>query len=225
MVVVSIGLAHRFRLHSVYNGAIRAKKGVRRSPEIEVEVWTAIGRFQTLMRKACRIASIWRWGCGLALAASLGCAASPERPVQDPSLRRVEVEVLRLTNDYRRSRSLPPLREAETLAALARGHSSDLARRRPKHVDHLGLRSRFERASESFSLISFAENVARMGRERPRPASWVVDSWVASGAHRKHIEGDYDLIGVGVFLREDGYYFFTQIFGGTAKSARTARAD
>jgi uncharacterized protein YkwD len=167
------------------------------------------------------------WGrlCVLALVCALGCASSPEFSAQDSSTRRVEVEVLRLTNAYRLSRSLPPLREAPSLAGLARGHSSDMARRRPRHVDHLGFRNRFEAASESVSLISFAENVARMGRKRPRPATWVVDSWVASAVHRKHIEGDYDLIGVGVFRREDGYYFFTQIFGGTAKTARSARAD
>ena len=171
------------------------------------------------MGAADRIATGWRWVFALALAGAgaFGCASSPEVPVQDPSTRRIELEVLRLTNAYRSSRSLAPLREAPTLALLARGHSSDLARRGPTHVDHLGLRSRFERASESISLTAFSENVARMGRKRPRPANWVVESWVASGVHRKNIEGDYDLVGVGVFLREDGYYFFTQIFGGTAQ--------
>ena len=157
------------------------------------------------------------WVVAFSLAGVLGCTSSPEFPAQDPSTRRIEVEVVRLTNAYRRSRLLPPLREAPSLAVLARGHSDDLARRRPTHVDHLGLRDRFERASESIELISFSENVARMGRKRPRPATWVVDSWVASAPHRKNIEGDYDLVGVGVFRREDGYYFFTQILAGTEK--------
>ena len=168
-----------------------------------------------------RIAAGRRWGWGwvsaLALAGALACVSRPEIPAQDPSTRRIEVEVLRLTNAYRRSRSLPPLREAPSLAQLARGHSSDLARRRPEHVDHLGLRNRFERASESIALISFSENVARMGRKRPQPATWVVDGWAASEVHRENLEGDYDLVGVGVVRREDGNYFFTQIFAGTAK--------
>jgi uncharacterized protein YkwD len=170
-----------------------------------------------------RIVTARGWVSALALACALGCASTPEFPAQDPSTRQVEVEVLRLTNAYRQSRSLPPLREAPALAGLARGHSSDLARRRPKHVDHVGLRNRFERASESVSLISFAENVARMGRKLPQPATWVVDSWVASKVHRRNIEGEYDLVGVGVFRREDGYYFFTQIFGGTPKTAPPSR--
>ncbi len=169
------------------------------------------------MREAHRIAAGWRWVAVLALIGAFGCASGRELPAQDPSTRRIEVEVLRLTNAYRRSRSLSPLREAPTLAGLARGHSGDLARRRPTHVDHLGLMNRFDRASKSIGLISLAENVARMGRQRPRPATWVVDSWIASAVHRRNIEGDYDLVGVGVFQREDGYYFFTQIFGGTAK--------
>ena len=171
------------------------------------------------MGESQRLAAGWGWVSALALAGALACASSPEFPAQDPSTRRIEVEVLRLTNAYRLSRSLAPLLEAPSLALLARGHSSDLARRGPTHVDHLGLRDRFERASESIALISFSENVARMGRKRPQPATWVVESWVASEIHRRNIEGDYDLVGVGVFRREDGYYFFTQIFAGTAKTA------
>jgi len=179
------------------------------------------------MLEAHRIASRTSWVSALAIAIAFGCASSPELPAQDASTRRIEVEVLRLTNAYRRSRSLPALREAPSLALLARGHSSDLARRRPTHVDHEGFRNRFERASESIGLISFSENVARMGRKRPRPASWVVESWVASSIHRKNLEGDYDVVGIGIFRREDGYYFFTQIFGGKAKPVpqpRTAAA-
>lgn len=169
------------------------------------------------MRAVRRIVSGWGWVAALALAGVIGCTSSPRLPAQNPATRRIEVEVLALTNTYRRSRSLPPLREAASLTELARGHSGDLARRRPIHVDHLGFRSRFDRASESLPLVSFSENVARMGIRRPQPANWVVDSWVASGVHRKNIEGDFDLVGVGVFQREDGYYFFTQIFGGTAR--------
>jgi uncharacterized protein YkwD len=169
------------------------------------------------MRKSNRIAAGGGWIATLALIGALGCASSSELDAQDPATRRIEVEVLRLTNVYRGSRSLPPLREAHALAELARGHSGDLARRRPTHVDHLGFRNRFERASRSVALISFSENVARMGLKRPDPATWVVDSWVASAIHRKNIEGDYDLVGIGVFRREDRYYFFTQILGGTAR--------
>ena len=183
----------------------------------EAEARVANDRLSSVMRVAHRIAAEWGWVAALALAGALGCASSPEPSAQDPSTRRIEIEVLRLTNAYRSTRSLPLLREAPQLAQLARGHSGDLARRRPTHVDHLGLRNRFERASESIALISFSENVARMGRKRPEPATWVVDGWVASEVHRKNIEGEYDLVGVGVVRREDGYYFFTQIFGGTAK--------
>jgi uncharacterized protein YkwD len=180
-----------------------------------IEARAPIDRLNRVMWGVQRISAV-RGLSALALAFALGCASPPEFPAQNPSTRGIEVEVFRLTNAYRQSRSLPPLHEASSLALLARGHSSDLARRGPKHVDHLGLRNRFERASESISLVSFSENVARMGRKRPQPATWVVDSWVASESHRKNIEGNYDLVGIGVFRREDGYYFFTQIFGGTA---------
>ena len=168
------------------------------------------------MREAQRIAAGRGWVATLALAGALGCAGPPELPAQDSSARQIEVEVLRLTNAYRRSRSLSPLREAPGLARLARGHSSELARRRSSRVDHSGLRKRFERASESIALTGFAENVARMGRKRSQPATWVVDGWAASDIHRQNLEGDYDLVGVGVVRREDGSYFFTQIFAGTA---------
>lgn len=172
------------------------------------------------MRQTDRISTgrLWGWVAALAIAAAPGCTSPVETSAQNPSSRQVEIEILRLTNAYRRSQSLPPVREAPALADLARGHSSDLAQRRPRHVDHLGMRDRFDRASESIPLISFSENVARMGRKRPEPATWVVEGWVASDSHRKNIEGNYDLVGIGVFRREDGYYFFTQIFGGTPKT-------
>jgi uncharacterized protein YkwD len=175
------------------------------------------------MSRIVSLATCWGGVVLFALTGMPGCAGRTQLPAQDSTTRRIEIEVLRLTNAYRQSHSLPAVREEPSLAVLAREHSGDLARRRPTRVDHQGLRKRFERASGTLTLVSFAENVARMGRKRPDPATWVVEGWAASAAHRKNIEGDYDLMGVGVFRREDGDYFFTQIFAGTPPQTAASR--
>lgn len=158
-----------------------------------------------------------RRGAGLALAfvvgaVALACAAprSAMQAPSDPELRPIEQEVIRLTNTYRRTRALPAVREDPFLAALARRHSGDMARA-GGHIDHQGLRRRFERAAARLPLTKFAENVARTRLVRTPPASWVVTGWIESPDHREHLEGEFGLVGVGVVRSASGDLYFTQI--------------
>lgn len=149
----------------------------------------------------------------LAATLGLGCVASGAavRRSADPDLRPIEQEVIRLTNAYRRTHALPAVQEDPLLAALARGHSGDMARA-GGHINHLGLRARFERAAARRRLARFAENVARTRLVRTPPASWVVSHWIESPNHREHLEGQFGLVGVGVERSASGDLYFTQIF-------------
>jgi uncharacterized protein YkwD len=40
----------------------------------------------------------------------------------------------------------------------------------------------------------------------------VVDGWLNSPGHRRNIEGDFRLTGIGIAKRSDGMVYFTQIF-------------
>jgi uncharacterized protein YkwD len=148
---------------------------------------------------------------GVLAALVCACAGRPAERSPDPALRPIEIEILRLTNDWRRKRSLPPLREAAPLADLARGHSGEMARG-GGDIGHDGFRSRFRAAAASLPLMRFAENVARTGTRPKQPASWVVSRWLESPTHRDHIEGPFALTGIGVVRSENGALYFTQLF-------------
>jgi len=152
---------------------------------------------------------------GLFSALAIACAARPELSAPDANTRPIELEIVRRINEYRRARSLPPLREDPLLAALARGHSGTMARDEAPS-DHDGFRGRFRRASTTLPLTSFAENVARMHVKRSQPAAWVVSSWIDSQVHREHIEGHFGLTGIGVVRSAQGDLYFTQIFADAA---------
>lgn len=151
----------------------------------------------------------------LLLALVLACAQRPLLVDPDPATREIEAQVLHLTNAYRRSRSLPLLREDPLLAKLARGHSDAMSRGRTG-LGHEGLRSRFQTARASAPLVSIGENVARTRRTRARSAAWVVSRWIESDRHRKQLDGPFELIGVGVVRGPSGDLYFTQIFAEAA---------
>jgi uncharacterized protein YkwD len=56
-----------------------------------------------------------------------------------------------------------------------------------------------------------AENVA-FNQGYTDPATVAVKGWIKSDGHRKNMEGDFDLTGIGIAQNARGEYFFTQIF-------------
>ena len=58
-----------------------------------------------------------------------------------------------------------------------------------------------------------SENVAM--NNSPIPAQVAVRGWINSEGHKKNMEGDYDLTGVGIARSRNGSWYFTQIFVST----------
>lgn len=56
-----------------------------------------------------------------------------------------------------------------------------------------------------------AENVA-YNRGYTDPVAKAVEGWLNSSGHRRNIEGNYNLTGIGVAKNSQGAYYFTQIF-------------
>lgn len=125
-------------------------------------------------------------------------------------LRALEVAVGNRINEYRIAAKKPPFESNEKLAEVARGHSRDMARGKVP-FGHDGLQKRAERIAASIGMAGLAENVSRHDR-----SSGFVDAalkqWLGSPAHKKNIDGDYDLAGVGAAQSADGVVYFTQIF-------------
>jgi uncharacterized protein YkwD len=76
---------------------------------------------------------------------------------------------------------------------------------------HDGFQQRLQAIGRSIPYRSGAENVFYTTGAKD-PATQAVQSWLKSSGHRKNIEGNYDLTGIGIAQNAKGEYYFTQIF-------------
>jgi uncharacterized protein YkwD len=116
-------------------------------------------------------------------------------------------DVLRYTNQYRRSNGLAALTMRNDLNAIARKHSEDMAKGRCS-FGHAGFDQRYSRIKKIFQSCTVAENVAygsRTGKE-------VVDEWKSSSGHRRNMLGKYKYIGIGTARDSRGRIYYTQLF-------------
>jgi len=120
----------------------------------------------------------------------------------------LEEDILRYTNDYRRSMGKPPLAMNNAACRLAARHSRDMASGKTP-FGHGGFSDRARSIKEKLGRVSaVAENVAY----GDMTARQVVDGWIKSKPHRKNMLGNYTLIGIGTSRKRDGTIYFTQFF-------------
>jgi uncharacterized protein YkwD len=119
-------------------------------------------------------------------------------------------DVLKQTNQFRRSKGLPELIIHEGLNGIAQKHSSNMARGRVG-FGHGGFAKRDAMARKKISTIrSFAENVAY----GPTSGKQVVTMWKNSSGHRRNMLGRFKYIGIGTAKDRKGRIFYTQVFAG-----------
>lgn len=120
----------------------------------------------------------------------------------------MEQEILQEINIYRATKRLKPLQMVELITDAATKHSKDMGRGRVP-FGHDGFDDRMDRIMRKIdNANACAENVA-FGKFT---AQEVVKRWIQSPGHKKNIEGNYNLTGIGVVRGKDGYPYFTQIF-------------
>jgi uncharacterized protein YkwD len=127
-----------------------------------------------------------------------------------PAMERAIEEAI---NGERAERGLAPLTGDDTLAALARRHSEDMARRGYfSHVDPDG-RSASDRADAAgVGYRRLAENI-HSNHGVDDPVAEAVRGWMASPLHRAAIlTPGFRLTGVGAARSEKGALYFTQLF-------------
>ncbi len=136
-------------------------------------------------------------------------AAAPAPALVDANVApAIETEILNLVNKYRKTKGLSPLQTNFVVESQARRHTLDMATRRvPFGHDGIAARSKLIRTKIS-GVNAVAENVA-YGNQT---AESVVDSWLNSPGHKKNIEGNYRLTGIGVARDIKSQLYFTQIF-------------
>lgn len=117
-------------------------------------------------------------------------------------------DILRYVNEHRRSIGLRPLQGNSYISSVALGHSKDMLTGRTP-FGHDGFNQRIDLIRKHLGPLHVAaENVA----EGPMSAREVVDGWLKSPGHRRNIEGDFRLTGIGVATARNGMVYFTQIF-------------
>ncbi len=152
-------------------------------------------------------------------------ASSQESPPKDSSIavrsklksnqtNKELIQIAKLThqkvNNHRASLNLVPLKFDAFVSEQAKAHSLNMAQQIVE-FSHDGFQGRADALKGIISYSSVAENVAyNMGYQDP--VSTAVKGWIKSNGHRKNIEGNYNLTGIGVAINPDGEYYFTQIF-------------
>ncbi len=147
----------------------------------------------------------------------MGC----QRPVSRLDLQALETEVHRLTNIYRESQSLPPLKERAELRRIARAHSEDMVKR--QYFEHQSPEGETpdQRLSEGFSeavILYSGENLAQHSQDHlnaSQLAETLLELWKASPEHHPQlIAPTFDALGVGAAQDENGVVYATQTFAG-----------
>lgn len=120
----------------------------------------------------------------------------------------MSADILRYVNEHRRSIGLRPLQADSYISSVALGHSRDMLTGRTP-FGHEGFRDRIDLLRKHLGPLHVAaENVA----SGPMTAREVVNGWLHSPGHRRNIEGDFRLTGIGVATARNGMIYFTQIF-------------
>jgi uncharacterized protein YkwD len=131
-------------------------------------------------------------------------AAIPRLVIASASM---STAILRFVNQHRRSMGLPGLQANSFISSVALGHSRDMLTGRSA-FGHDGFKDRINEIKGRLGTLHVAaENVA----SGPMGAKEVVDGWLHSPGHRRNIEGDFRLTGIGVATASNGMVYFTQI--------------
>ncbi|MDN5212061.1 CAP domain-containing protein [Fulvivirgaceae bacterium BMA12] len=119
----------------------------------------------------------------------------------------IEEEILRLVNEHRSGLGLNELSSNQVIINEARKHSQAMSSGTVS-FGHDGFDDRISVIKSEITGNGFAENVATGYTD----AAKAVNGWLNSSGHKKNIEGNYNLTGIGVAASNDGTLFFTQIF-------------
>ena len=120
----------------------------------------------------------------------------------------MEEQILVYVNMHRDSMDLPPLKMNDDISKAALSHSNNMATGKLP-LGHDGFETRMGALLKTLKPANAAaENVAD-GKVNARQ---VVDLWLHSPGHRKNIEGNYNITGIGIAKADDGKLYFTQIF-------------
>ena len=123
--------------------------------------------------------------------------------------------ILVYVNEYRVKHHLKPLKMNTRMSEEAAKHSRDMA----THSIPFGHQYFDKRIHKLFAEIQQCQGGAENVAYNYKDAKDVVTNWLTSRGHRRNIEGNYNLTGIGIARDKKGKIYFTQIFLRTANQA------
>ncbi|MEG4234840.1 CAP domain-containing protein [Microcoleus sp. Pol11C3] len=143
---------------------------------------------------------------------SIPTRSLPQTPmntnVASSAITDLEKAVNQQINQYRASKKLPPLSIDPRISQIARIHSENMANGKVS-FSHDGFEGRAKAITIPYQSV--AENVAyNFGYSDP--VRNAVEGWIKSDGHRKNMEGQFNVTGIGVAKNAKGEYYFTQLF-------------
>jgi len=120
----------------------------------------------------------------------------------------MEISILANVNAHRRSLGLSSLQMLDAANQQAYNHSKNMATGKAG-FGHDGFAKRVSIIEQSLGKSSAsAENVAYGSLS----AKEAVNVWLNSPPHKKNMDGNYNLTGIGTYKNTRGVIYFTQIF-------------
>jgi len=117
-------------------------------------------------------------------------------------------DILYHINEYRKRKGLGSLKLVDVADEQAAIHSKNMALKKAA-FSHNGFEERIAVVSKKIgTVMAAAENLAY----GELSAEVVVKGWINSPGHKKNIEGNYTLTGIGTYQDANGVIYFTQLF-------------
>ena len=150
----------------------------------------------------------------------LGPILTPWAWAADPEATRLEADLYREVNRFRRQQRLIPLERRPELDAVARAHCQDMIERgffAHENPEGLNWVDRMQQAGIlGFTLAG--ENVGQTNQSDPGGA--ILRGWQASPDHRRNLMArPFNTTGIGVVRAPDGRLFYTQLYVTFPRSA------
>lgn len=120
---------------------------------------------------------------------------------------KIELEILKLINDYRSTKDLPSLMKMNIISTVAKSHTNYMVEINQVNHDHFS--ERYEKLVTEVNAKIVGENVAYGYNS----AQGVVNSWIKSTEHRALLENEkYTHFGISTEQNSKARNFFTQMF-------------
>ncbi|RCU56498.1 CAP domain-containing protein [Oceanihabitans sediminis] len=123
-----------------------------------------------------------------------------------PEAKQIEIDILKLINDYRIIEGLQTLDTLAIIKSQTYSHTEYMIK--TNDVSHTNFPERKNFLNERAGAKKVSENLA-FGYSS---AESVVNGWINSDSHRGAIEGDYTHFEVSAEQDANGYWYFTNIF-------------